>query len=47
MIPVVCENIEEDSRYYFKDDFIMISPLMLESYTDVLKSLAHEIRHQY
>ena len=47
MIPVVCEDIEEDSRYYFKDDFIIISPLMLESYTDALKSLVHEIRHQY
>lgn len=47
MIQVVCEDIEEDSRYYFKDDFIIISPQMLESYTDALKSLVHEIRHQY
>ena len=47
MIPVICDEIPEDSRYYFKDEYIVISPLMLESYTDALKSLVHEMRHQY
>ena len=34
MIPVVCEDIEEDSRFYFKEQYIIISPLMLEKYSD-------------
>ena len=28
MIPVVCEDIKEDSRFYFKEQYIIISPLM-------------------
>ena len=47
MIPVVCEDIEEDSRFYFKEQYIIISPLMLEKYSDAAKSLIHEVRHQY
>lgn len=47
MIPVICEDIDEDSRYYFNDDYIVISPLMLETYINSLKSLVHEMRHQY
>ena len=47
MVPVICEDIPDDSRYYFKDEYIVLSPRMLLSYTDALKSLVHEMRHQY
>ena len=47
MIPVICEDIEEDSRFYFKEQYIAISPRMLEKYSEALKSLVHEVRHQY
>lgn len=47
LIPVICENIDEDSRYYYKYNFIVLSPKMLESYEDALKSMVHEMRHQY
>ena len=47
MIPVVCEDIEEDSRFYFKEQYIAISPRMLEKYSEAVKSLVHEVRHQY
>ena len=47
MIPVVCEDIEQDSRFYLKEQYIAISPLMLEKYCEAAKSLIHEVRHQY
>ena len=47
MIPVICEDIEEDSRFYFKEQYIVISPRMLEKYSEAAKSLVHEVRHQY
>ncbi len=47
MIPVICDDIPEDSRYYIKEEYIVLSPKMLLSYTDALKSLVHEMRHQY
>ena len=34
MIPVVCEDIEQDSRFYPKEQYIAISPLMLEKYSE-------------
>lgn len=47
IIPVICDDIPEDSRYYIKEEYIVLSPKMLLSYTDALKSLVHEMRHQY
>ncbi len=48
MLPVVCEEeLLEDSRLYIKDEYIALSPKMLENYTDAAKSLIHEMRHQY
>lgn len=47
MIPVICDEIEEDSRFYFKEQYIVISTKMLEKYSDAAKSLIHEVRHQY
>lgn len=47
LIPVICENIAEDSRFYFKEQYIVISPRMLEKYSEAAKSLVHEVRHQY
>ncbi len=47
MIPVICEEMEEDSRYYIQEDYIAISPKMLLNYTDAVKSMVHELRHKY
>ena len=47
MVPVIFEDIEEDSRFYFKEQYIVISRRMLPRYSDVLKSLVHEVRHGY
>ena len=45
MIPVICEDIEEDSRFYFKEQYIVISPRMLEKYSEAAKSLVHEVSY--
>lgn len=47
MLPVVCEDIPDDSRFYIKDQYIALSPKMFKSYTDAIKSLVHESRHQF
>jgi len=47
MVPVIFEDIEEDSRFYFKEQYIIISTRMLPKYSDVVKSLVHEVRHGY
>ena len=47
MILVICEDIQEDSRFYYKEQYIVISTRMLEKYSDAVKSLVHELRHQY
>ena len=47
LIPVICEDIYEDSRFYVKEQYIIISTRMLKSYSDAAKSLIHEVRHQY
>ena len=47
MVPVIFEDIEEDSRFYFKEQYIVISRRMLPRYSDVVKSLVHEVRHGY
>lgn len=47
LVPVITEDIEEDSRYYFKEQYIVISKRMLKDFTDAVKSLVHEVRHEF
>jgi hypothetical protein len=47
MIPVVVEDIEEDSRFYFKELFIGISKRMLKDFNDAVKSFVPEVRHEF
>lgn len=47
MLPVICEDIPEESRFYIKEQYIVLSPKTLKSYTESVKSLVHEVRHQF
>lgn len=44
-IPVVVEEIEEDSRYYIKEDYIAISSKLIMDEIEAIKCLLHELRH--
>ena len=46
-IPVVVEEIEEDSRYYIKEDYIAISDKLIMDEIETIKCLLHELRHIY
>lgn len=46
-IPILCDPIKEDSRYYPKEKFIIISDKVILNEVEELKSLIHEIRHHY
>lgn len=46
-IPIICETIKEDSRYYLKEQFIIISDKVIMDEVEALKCLIHEIRHHY
>lgn len=46
-IPILCDPIKEDSRYYPKEKFIIISDKVILNEVEALKSLIHEIRHHY
>lgn len=47
LIPVVVEDIKEDSRYYIEEDYISISSSLILNYIESLKCLIHEYRHYY
>ena len=40
-IPVLVEEIEEDSRYYPNDNYIVISKNLMDDEVEVLKCLKH------
>ena len=44
-IPVVVEDIEEDSRFYTKDLYISISEKLIGNEVEALKCLIHEYKH--
>ena len=44
-IPVVVEEIEEDSRYYIKEDYIAISNKLIMDEIETVKCLLHELKH--
>ena len=46
-IPILCDPIKENSRYYPKEKFIIISDQVILNEVEALKSLIHEIRHHY
>ena len=47
MIPILVENINEDSRYYIEENYIAISSRLILDKTEALKCLIHELRHCY
>lgn len=47
LIPVVVGSIEEDSRYYIEENYIVISDKLILDKTEALKCLIHELRHCY
>lgn len=46
-IPVIADAIEEDSRYYIEENYIVISDKLILDKTEALKCLIHELRHCY
>ena len=46
-VPIVVENIKEDSRMYFQEEFIVLRKDIALNYVEALKSIAHEYRHWY
>ena len=46
-IPVITDTIEEDSRYYIEENYIVISDKLILDKTEALKCLIHELRHCY
>lgn len=47
LIPIVIEEMEEDSRYYIKSDYIAISSATTHNVVELVKCLIHEYRHYY
>ena len=46
-LPIVCEPIKEDSRIYFKEEFIILRKDIALNYLEGLKAITHEYRHFY
>lgn len=46
-IPVVTDNIEEDSRYMIKDNYIIISNKIIHDQFQATKALVHEYAHYH
>ena len=46
-LPIVSEQIEEDSRMMFKDEYIILRNDIALNYVEALKAIAHEYRHFY
>ena len=44
-IPVIVDDIEEDSRYYPKEAYIVISSKLIGDEVEALKCLIHEMKH--
>lgn len=45
--PMIVDDIEEDSRYYIKEDYIAISKETIKSFIETIKALIHECRHKF
>lgn len=46
-VPVIVEDIPEDSRYYMKEDYIAISAKCVMDDLEMYKCVIHELRHKY
>ena len=46
-IPVVVEEMMEDSRLYVKEEYIALSKKCVRDYVEALKAISHEYRHYY
>ena len=46
-IPVVIEDMVEDSRYYVKENYIAISSKFITNEVEALKCLCHEYKHYH
>lgn len=44
-VPVVVEEMKEDSRYYIKENYIAISSKLIMDEIEAIKCLLHELRH--
>lgn len=47
VIPVIVEDIVEDSRYYLEEAYIVISKKLINDEIEAAKCIAHEMRHHY
>lgn len=47
MIPVIVEDIAEDSRYMIKENYIVISSKIINDLLQATKALIHEYTHYY
>lgn len=45
LVPVIVEDIPEDSRLYIKENYIAISKNIINDKIEVSKALAHEMKH--
>lgn len=45
--PILFEEIEEDSRIYYKEEYIAINTKYKDDYLECIKSVIHELRHVY
>lgn len=46
-IPVVVEDMMEDSRLYIKEEYIALSKECIKNHIESLKAVSHEYRHYY
>lgn len=46
-IPVLTEDIEEDSRYMIQDNYIIISNKIIHDQFQAIKALVHEYKHYH
>ena len=45
--PILFEKLDDDSRVYFKEEYIAINEKYKDNYTECAKCLVHELRHIY
>ena len=46
-IPILVEEMMEDSRLYIKEEYIAISKECIKNHIEALKAVSHEYRHYY
>lgn len=46
-VPIIFEELNEDSRIYFEEDYIGINKRFKDNYLECAKCICHELRHIY